>query len=214
MNLPNEKISQVHFQYVNDGMLAFMHTRGSPDTFFQTVLFNSAGGPGEVLISRSKPSDPLDAILPGAPRWDATSKSNTMDYWDTAFDYFDSRFYQLKLLDDVYRNYKKNAEVPTPDVNLVVYTPGSRSPVTIPLNFQVPDENKAQIIKNMPSSISINDGVITRGPMAESLAIKKVERVSGMKVVPEGIVFYGGGGLGFWLLPAKELEQRIQESRK
>lgn len=38
------------------------------------------------------------------------------------------------------------------------------------------------------------------------------ERVSGMKVVPEGIIFYGGNSLGFWLLPAKELEARLQQS--
>lgn len=40
----------------------------------------------------------------------------------------------------------------------------------------------------------------------EADLITDVERVSGIKVVPEGI--------GFWLLPAKELEERIEQNRK
>ncbi len=209
MDLPNTETGQVHFQYVNDGVLAYMTPRGSPDTFYQCIFFDAAGSSAEVLLSRSKPSDPPDAILPGAPRWDMPA-----DYSGGATDYFNGHLYQVRLLDHVYSNHKKNAEIPTPDVVLSVYTPGSRLPVAIPLRFQIPEADKTQIIASKPSRICVNDDVITSGPMADDLAIKNVERVSGMKVVPEGIIFFGGGKIGFWLLTKKELEERILQSRK
>jgi hypothetical protein len=210
MDLPNTEIGQVRFKYVNDGVLAFMYPRSCLDAFFQTVFFDAGGGPAQVLLSHAKPSDPPDAMLPGAPQWDLPAKS--IDILNTAFDYCDGRLYQMKMLDNVYWNYKKNAAVPTPEVILAVYTPGNRLPVTIPLRFQLSESDKTQIIADKPG-VSIDDLHLTSGPLAESLAIKNVERVSGMKVVPEGIVFYGGDRIGFWLLPAKELDERIEQSR-
>jgi hypothetical protein len=211
MDLPNTQIGQVRFKYVNDGLLAFMYPRSSLEKFFQIAFFDAGGGPAQVLLSYAKPSDPPDAMLPGDPQWDLQGKST--DISNTTFDYRDGRLYQLKMLDNVYWNHKKKAAVPTPEVFLAVYTPGSRLPVMIPLRFQLSESDKTQIIADKPG-VSIDDVHLTTGPLAESLAIKNVERVSGMKVVPEGIVFYGGDRIGFWLLSAEELEERIEQSRK
>ncbi len=208
MDLPNTQIGQVHFQYVKDGILAFMHPKGSPHAFFQSVFFGADGGPREVLLSHSKPSDPPGAILPGASRWDLQGETNPRFSMNTAFDYCDGRLYQIKMLEHLFEeDYEQNAQAPTPEVILAVYMPGSRVPVTIPLRFQLSEADKTQINADNPS-ISRN-GPLLAGPLAESRAVKNVERVSEMKVVPEGIIFYGGKRIGFWLLPAKELEERI-----
>ncbi len=207
MNLPSAKISQVRFQYVNDGILAYMYPRGSPDTFFQCVFFGADGSPGEVLLSISKPHDPPDAILPGAPRWDLPAKLKSEFFWKTAYDYRDGHLYQLKMQDDVWESEYQDKHAFTPDHTLAVYAPGSRSPVIIPLRFQLSEAQKEKIISDHPER-----NTVTR--LGKSIAVKRVEIVSGMKVVPEGIVFYGGDRIGFWLLPAKELEERLEQSRK
>ncbi len=211
MDLPNTEIGQVHYQSVNDGILAYMRSRGCNHSFFQCVFFDGAGGSGEVFLSLTKPSDPPKATLPGTPRWDMSPKSDSRDFWNSAFDYYDGRLYQMKLLDGIYHEDFKESDinVPTPAVILTIYTPDSRAPLTIPLRFQLSETDKSQIIAN---KYSISDCKLSARAL-EALAIKNVERVSGMKVVPEGIIFYGGGGIGFWLLPAKELEERIKQSR-
>ena len=212
MDLPNTEIGQVHFQYVNDGILAYMYPRGDPHTFFQIVFFDAGGGPAQVLLSRSKPSDPPNAILPGAPRWDMHAESLPFFYWSTAYDYYEGRLYQMRLLDRIYHEDFKESDVdvPTPALILSIYTPDSRAPLNIPLRFQLSEADKSQIIAK---KYSISDSKLS-ARAHEALTIKNVERVSGMKVVPEGIVFFGGEGIGFWLLPAKELDERIEQFSK
>lgn len=187
--IPYRKFIQCLFQPCGDGLLIHTHSPHTPAEFFDLTLIRGDGS-SEVLLSNPCLKGPT---MPGMARWDIppNMRDSNNKGWGWRAELYQDRLYCL-----VSKNRQRN---------LLIYSPGQRNPVSIPLSMELSEADETMLIH---AHYEHTDTPVPSDKDRRS-TLNSIKGVDSLMVSPEGVILSAWGQTGFWFLPHADIEKWI-----